>query len=41
MMGTDMFLSGHAKSNLRVQIAGLKNQQGQLEKELKEKEEEL
>jgi hypothetical protein len=37
----DMFMSGHAKSNLRVQIATLKERQAAIEKQLLEKEEEL
>lgn len=37
----DMFMPGHAKSNLRVHLAGLKDRQAMLEKQLQEKEDEL
>jgi len=41
VLTTDLFLSGHAKSSLRVQLASLKDKQLSLEKELRDKEEEL
>jgi hypothetical protein len=41
LISTDMFITGHAKSNLRVQLAGLKDKQAALEKELRDKEDEL
>lgn len=38
---SDIFLSGHAKSNLRVQLAHLKDKQVVLEKQLQTKDEEI